>query len=323
MNDRPRRLLRPLILSIVLAIGLYAGFAIWGDARAVADSAAMLGWLGWGVVLGLSLVNYGLRYLRWQLFLHRQGHHVPGLMSAQYYIAGFAFNTTPAKAGEVIRAWYLKDRHGVGYADSFAALFGDRLMDIAGVLLLTLGVAFTFPDYRWLVGILGGLLLLTLPLTHSQAFHGLVERVASRLRWQKVRQLGLHLVTMLRSASRILSGRTLYLALAISVISWGAEGLGFWWICLALGIEIDPATAFGIYALGMLAGAASFIPGGLGSTEAVMGLLLISLGATPAVAVAATLICRVATLWFAVALGFVAIGRLEWKKSPGRQAIKD
>jgi uncharacterized membrane protein YbhN (UPF0104 family) len=46
-----------------------------------------------------------------------------------------------------------------------------------------------------------------------------------------------------------------------------------------------------------------------------MGVLLLSMGASPGEAVAATLICRVATLWFAVALGFVAIARVELVKT--------
>lgn len=60
----------------------------------------------------------------------------------------------------------------------------------------------------------------------------------------------------------------------------------------------------------MLAGALSFLPGGLGETGAVMGVLLVTFGANGAAAVAITLLCRIATLWFAVALGGVAVGVL-------------
>jgi uncharacterized protein (TIRG00374 family) len=53
----------------------------------------------------------------------------------------------------------------------------------------------------------------------------------------------------------------------------------------------------------MLAGALSFMPGGLGSAEAVMGGLLMLSGMSGAEAVAATALTRIATLWFAVAIG--------------------
>lgn len=78
----------------------------------------------------------------------------------------------------------------------------------------------------------------------------------------------------------------------------------------SLRIGISLATGVGIYAIAVLAGALSFLPGGLGGTEAVMGVLLIAFGADSATAVAITLLCRIATLWFAVALGGVAVGIL-------------
>ena len=55
----------------------------------------------------------------------------------------------------------------------------------------------------------------------------------------------------------------------------------------------------------------SFVPGGLGGTELVMGSLLIVAGVDAPVAVSAVIICRLATLWFAVAIGLVAVVGIE------------
>ena len=51
--------------------------------------------------------------------------------------------------------------------------------------------------------------------------------------------------------------------------------------------------------------------GGLGGTEAVLAGLLVVTGAPPPEAMAATAITRVATLWFAVVIGAVALPALE------------
>jgi glycosyltransferase 2 family protein len=66
----------------------------------------------------------------------------------------------------------------------------------------------------------------------------------------------------------------------------------------------------GVYAVSLLAGALSFVPGGIGTTEGAMALLLAGLGAGTATVVAAPLISRLTTLWFAVSLGLVAAARL-------------
>ena len=79
----------------------------------------------------------------------------------------------------------------------------------------------------------------------------------------------------------------------------------------------------GIYAVSLLAGAASFIPGGIGSTEIVMGLLLAASGADNSIAITAPLISRLSTLWFAVAVGFIATGLLSLLRYQGKEQLQD
>ena len=60
--------------------------------------------------------------------------------------------------------------------------------------------------------------------------------------------------------------------------------------------------------LGSLAGALSFLPGGLGVAETSMTGLIRVLGDVPkAAAAAATVLIRLSTLWFAVAIGLVGL----------------
>jgi uncharacterized membrane protein YbhN (UPF0104 family) len=118
------------------------------------------------------------------------------------------------------------------------------------------------------------------------------------------------LARLLDSAAVLLRPGYLLFGLSLGVLSWGLEGLSLYWIAQEVGVRISVETGIGIYAIAVLAGVLSFLPGGLGSTEAVMGVLLIAFGADGPAAVAITLLCRIATLWFAVALGGVAVGVL-------------
>ena len=99
------------------------------------------------------------------------------------------------------------------------------------------------------------------------------------------------------------------MGLALGVLAWLAEGVGFWWLLDALGHPLPFAAAVFVYAFAMLVGGLSFLPGGLGSSEAVMIGLLSLHGLPEAAAVTATLICRLATLWFAVGLGALFLAR--------------
>lgn len=302
--------MRLAFLSITFGVTFYIVAMIVSDFSAMPKNMCGLGLLGWTLVLFLSLINYGLRFTRWYGFLQRLGTNLPLGQHITYYIAGFAFTTTPGKAGEAIRSFYL-NRHGVPWSQSLAVLFVERLLDLAAIAILAIAAAWSFTSARWpvaiaLIGVLAALALLYHPRLDS-----LLARLTSQRNWPKFTRGITHLRALLRDSTQLLQPKPRHLGLLLGLIAWGAEGIGFFVILHALDVPISLGLAIGIYAAGILAGALSFIPGGLGSTEAVMVLLLSLNGVETPTALAATLLCRLATLWFAVVLGLAALGWLE------------
>jgi glycosyltransferase 2 family protein len=97
----------------------------------------------------------------------------------------------------------------------------------------------------------------------------------------------------------------------LSVLGWGLEGLALH--LLLAGFDRAPALSFSMffYATATLAGALVPVPGGLGVTEAVIHQQLVSIaGAPEPVAAASMILIRMATLWWAVVVGFLALGLL-------------
>lgn len=296
---------RAVILSIVISALGYLGFSLWGGWQAVSNAVGMVGVLGTGIALLMSLLNYGLRFLRWQVYLRMMGHSIPWKSSLKIYLAGFALTTTPGKAGEAMRGVLLKP-WGVPYAKSFAAFFSERLSDLFGVLLLTLFGLTLYPDAKAIV-ILGAALVAIGFLILSQ--RSLVERVIEFVAKYpgKISDIVRQLSKILLEAQCCHGLKVLGLATSLSVTAWTAEALAFYWILGWMGADVPFAFAVFVYAVSMLAGALSFMPGGLGGAEAVMVSLLVWKGMPSADAVAATVVIRLATLWFAVALGAALI----------------
>lgn len=293
---------------------MYAISVVATDLEAVWTAVFRLSIVGWFVILGLSVINYVLRFLRWQGYLAKLGHHIPVGWHLAYYLSGFAFTTTPGKAGETVRSLYLK-RHQVPYSSSLACFFVERFMDIVAIVLLALAAAFAFEAVRWPVFLLGSLVVLLLPLIHSQMLQNFLNKRSTGNAASRFSIMVDHLQNLLQSSSTLLRTGSLYSGLAIGLLAWGAEGYGFYLILDYLGIHTSFILAVGIYALSILVGAVSFIPGGLGSTEAAMFLMLSYIGADAPTAIAATLICRVATLWFAVIIGLFTVGGLAIRRS--------
>lgn len=296
--------LRAAALSVALAALLYLVLAAGTDPQRVLDAAARVEPVWWLPVLALSLLNYGLRFGRWHYYLSHLGDRVPLGHDLAIYLAGFSLTTTPGKAGEAVRSVYLA-RLGVDYGHSLAAFFGERFLDLLAIALLATLVLVDFPGYAaWAAAPLALCALVLLLVQRPGLAARMLPRRLRRGTPPRPLQKLLH---AWHAAAMLFRPRPLYLGLALGAIAWTAEGIGLLLVSLALGEPLTPAQAVGIYAASMLIGALSFIPGGLGSTEAAMGVLLTLAGMPPAVAVAATVIVRLATLWFAVALGLAAL----------------
>ena len=92
---------KPLLVSIVATVLLYVGAVMLADFQRVKFAVLSLSPATWSAVLGLSLLNYVLRFLRWDAYLsHITQIEIPKLRHFVYYLAGFALATTPGKAGE-------------------------------------------------------------------------------------------------------------------------------------------------------------------------------------------------------------------------------
>jgi glycosyltransferase 2 family protein len=301
---------RVLIVSGLLLASIYVVGALLTDAGRLADALRQLGWRGCAAVLGLSAANYLLRFCRWQYYLTTLGRSLPAGRHLLVYLSGFAFTVSPAKAGEAIRSLYLRD-HGVTYSESIAALFVERLLDLVAIAALAAIIVIDRPASRPLLLASAALLAVVLACVSQRILPVWVEWFAARVGGRAARLL-CALANLLRSSRSLLRPKPLLFGIAIGLIAWAAEGLGFRFICQGLHIDGAAGTFIGIYALAALAGGvAFFLPAGIGGMEIVMTTLLVEQGAALRVAIIATLLCRLATLWFAVILGVCAAAGIE------------
>lgn len=304
---------RAVILSVVFSAVGYLGFSLWGGWQSVSEAMLKVGVGGIVIALCMSSLNYALRFTRWQSYLRAVGHSVPSRPSLHIYLAGFALTTTPGKAGEALRGVLLKP-WGVPYPRSFAVFVSERLSDLFAIVLLSLLGLSLYPDAMPMI-VLGIALILASFVVLSQrrliewALHWIAERQG------KLMVVARHLLHVLLEAQRCHRPGLLITATLLSLLAWGAEAVAFYWILQWMGADIPLVFAVFVYAVAMLAGAISFMPGGLGSAEAVMVGLLVLKGMPSADAIAATVLIRLATLWFAVAVGGFLLFRIQGQTS--------
>jgi uncharacterized protein (TIRG00374 family) len=299
----PGKSFRILVLIALIAMAGYAAIAIWSGLGGVIDATAKVGAGGMLSLLGLSCIGYAIRFFRWRMYLGSMGYRVPILAGMRIYIAGFALTATPGKVGETLRSVLLKPM-GVPYTQSLAAMLSERMSDISVIVMFALVGLGTFPQARNIV--LPGLIIIlilysaTLSATLLQAAKAWCERgTGLRAGLAKI-------FNLLLAARHCNTWRIWPIATLLGVAAWSCEILAFSLLLDWMGAAASPGLAIFTYATSTLAGALSFLPGGLGSAEVAMTSLLVSAGLNMSLAVAATIIIRLVTLWFAVALGVIA-----------------
>ena len=300
-----------LLLSVLLGAAVFVGLSAYADFSDVVDG---LGDFQWGLlpaILALTCMNYLLRFVKWDFYLHQIGvRGLPKRDSFLMFFSGLAMVVTPGKLGEWLKSYLLREVHGTPFARSAPILIAERFTDTLALLILATAGLFVFGQAWQFFVVVGVAAVIFLFLARHRPAMRAVLRLVERL---PVVARFAHLVEEFYESTRVLvSPRNLVLMTALSVVSWSGEVLAFYVTLLALGLDATGMllleAAF-ILPVATVAGAVLLTPGGLGVAEGgLTGLLQVIVDMPKSLAAVATLVIRFATLWFGVLVGLGALG---------------
>jgi uncharacterized protein (TIRG00374 family) len=312
---------RRFILSLLLGLCVYVALAVFGDIRGVAESLRQFNWWMLPAIFGLALCNYTFRLLRWIYYLRLLDIRVPVKDATTVFMSGLAMSITPGKFGELVKSYFLKQMADIPVRRSAPVVFAERFTDFLAIVVLAGVGAFAFGYGQRIIGVVLAITLVVLILVMNRPWMVGLINLVSRVRVlsrpaDTMHELYDHAYTLLRVGP-------LVVAFALGLASWFCECTAYYLTIKAMGsvMGIGPATF--IYAFATFFGAVTFLPGGLGTTEGSMTGLAILHGVARDAASAATIVIRLATLWFAVALGLVWIASSRDVLIPDREDIQE
>jgi uncharacterized protein (TIRG00374 family) len=300
---------KKFLLSLLLGVGVVFGLAVYGNGPALLSTLGSFSWRLLPLILALTLVNYGLRFVKWHYYLGQIQARPGFLDSFAIFAAGLSMAMTPGKVGEVLKPILLKLRNGTPISRSAPIVLAERLTDgIAMIILALAGLVLSRQAWQ-VLALSATLAAVVVGLLGSSHGTRALLRVAERLP-----VLGPRLAmveSFLHSARALFTPRNVALAVGLGLLSWGSEGAAFYLVLLGLGIHASWTLlvhAVFVLAVATLVGSLSMLPGGLGAADAsVTGLLILIVNLPRAQAAAATLLIRFCTLWFGVAVGLFAL----------------
>jgi uncharacterized membrane protein YbhN (UPF0104 family) len=311
------RLLRRTAVGIVLGVLLYVAVSAWLGFDQLGGALSGFDWRMLAAALGLSTLNYLLRCWKWELCLGWLGVRgdrpgdAPNLSrsrSLHVYIAGLSMSVTPGKIGEVLRSLLLRASDGVAFSRTAPIVVADRLTDVIALVVLSLVGISNVPAYIPHALASLALVVLGVVVLGTPRLFGGVLRVLSRLPLVGA-PLG-RAGAMVESAARLMRTSSLLALSLLSLAGWGLECVGYWLILHGFaGVEAGIGSCVFLWSITTLVGALSFLPGGLGASEASLAMLVgrLTVGVTQPIALASTLLIRAATLWWGELVGALAL----------------
>jgi glycosyltransferase 2 family protein len=299
-----------VVLSLLFALLVFLALSFYADLPRLVSAFEKFQWSLLPLALAATLGNYLLRFLRWHYYLSVIGvKNVPARESLLIFISGFALTMTPGKLGEVVKSFLLKDRYAAPVSYTASIVVAERLTDVLGMFFLAAaGLAF-FPIGLGAVAIFLVATGLFVAVVQQRSFAERMLALFDKLPFfGRFAQLARNLY---ESTHLLLRIKPLVIATVLAILAWFGECLAFFLVLIGIGqtptILLLLQATF-IYAAASLFGAVSMLPGGLGATEGGLALLLEQIvNVAREQSVAAALIVRLCTLWFAVLLGALAL----------------
>jgi uncharacterized protein (TIRG00374 family) len=311
---------------LALAAGLLTLFLSNVDLRGVSVSirGAQPGWLL--LSLASMVVNLAIRSLRWRFLLEPLGGASFGNAFRATAVGFAASSLLPARAGEVIRPYFLSRHERLTATGGFATIIVERLLDLVTVLtllasfVLFFGRALTSANptaFRWVTlsgatagaAALAGLVILFVLAGHPAR----LGRAAARLERVLPARIA---VLIARVVERFAGGLAvirrpsrLVVALAWSFPLWLCIAFGLWAVAMAFSLGVPFTGSFLLIAL-LAIGVAVPTPGAVGGFhEAFRWTMTTFFGVPNESAVAAALVAHAFSILPTLLLGVVFAAR--------------
>lgn len=257
------------------------------------------------LILILAPLNYLIRYYKWNYFLNIAGIKPDARVNRYIFMSGLGMTITPGKIGELIKCYLLKEHTGAPVSQTAPIVLAERVTDgLAMLILASLGFL-AYPFGQYILIVTAGLLAVLIVFFQSESLFNVLTNRLSRIKL--LEQLIIFSRDFYASSKNLLTAKSLLFTVCLGVFSWSFEGLVVYLAFQALGGEISILAAFLVIGLSSLAGAISFLPGGLGASEGSIMAMLMLFGSDKDLAAATTLVTRFSTLWLGVAIGIFGL----------------
>jgi uncharacterized protein (TIRG00374 family) len=319
--------LRLNLVLFVVSVLILIALVVYSNPMEVISNLAKFDIFTIGLLIFLAAVGLILRFIRFKLLLDRK-YNTPAISLFPVFVFGLSLaNTVPGRAAEPIRALLIKKVFAIPTGYTLASIFFERLSDMIVILAIATLAFIAVKAEIFLIPFIIAILAVILVVVATQSkrlYFTLIDvmkrtllAISNLLFKKQVRDITKKLEGILKyTYSELRFSKMLGIQIILSLLIWGVAYSALLYLSLSkLGAQIDYLSSAGIFALSLVVGLVSFLPGGLGSTEAAMTILLKLAGVEYSIALTAAIVMRALSLWDVIILGPICSLFIKEKKA--------
>ena len=270
-----------IAIPIIIAVGIlvFMLVSVSGDIGEAVKSVVPLWPLFLCAAVVLCACSWFVRGFRYKSILKRLGTHIKlPFSTASIYVSQTANIIVPARLGDLVRMFILKHEKKTTYTSGFTSLVAERVYDIIVIALLGLiSLPFLFrlipPQYSWftwlicgvlIAGALGIIFLLLIRKAHAK------NKIVAKV---------LEIFAQFREVSS--SPKTFCVLVLTSAAAWMLDIIICWITALMFGCTVAFPIIILAVVIGNLVKAIPITPGGIGTYELAVAVVL-GIGGVPA-----------------------------------------
>jgi glycosyltransferase 2 family protein len=306
-----------IIGGILIGILVFFLVAVFGGLFKVASIIETANYYIYGLAFLAVLGSFLLAFVKWNYYLKKMGMKVPLLKNLIVYMSMFSMDLTPGRVGRIIVAYTLDRITDVKFVTIMPIVTTDIFTDFLGFALFTLIAAIWFNYSVLYIVILDILLMAPFIFFMNPWFYNKIKKhISGNAILSRFTIYGDEYF----AAQSVLNKPKIYLvSLLVAIPEAFLLCSAFFLTLTSIGIKANLGKSTFVYSIAQLIGMA--VPSSLGVTDGT----LVALSGTilhysAVVSSAATIMTRIATLWFGIFLGsaFLFYSLRYWKNKKTR-----
>ncbi|MGC8537775.1 MAG: lysylphosphatidylglycerol synthase transmembrane domain-containing protein [Candidatus Micrarchaeia archaeon] len=316
-----------VVILLVASLIVFIGIAIFSkggllEVMGTIEHANVLIYL---LAFVFQFLSFFVRFFKWRYYLRILKIKISDVKNFVIYLSLYAMNLTPGRIGRVVSAYTVDRVSNTHFVEILPIVSVDIFTDFLGFVVLSLIFGVLSIAYLPFILIVDFVILLPFVFVLSPWLFEVLKRKVLKGKLSEV--FALYGDEYFASQSKLNTPRVYLLSLLFTVPAYFLTSLSLYLSLRSLGVDVPLLKSVLVYIVSVLIGIVSFIPGTIGSADVAMVALISStFGISSSISAAATIMTRLATLWFGVVLGsgFLFFSFRYWfssKKLRGRRAF--